>query len=176
MEAWALVVWIFFTFMSNLHLHTLPQNTYVQKVSAVSYNLILWLVFLSLLPGIIHNPTWRFWHLLSLLPGASIINHQLVGVTGAASAAAETGRGRRVKLSRWEKHARTDRLSKPQTAEKTRRDTELRAAGRRPQTKGKCVTLNQIRQLGRETECDMTQHDDIIHVKVWGVGCNMLGQ
>lgn len=59
-----------------------------------------------------------------------------------------------------------DRPSKSKTAEKTREDMEFRAAGRRSETKESCMKLNQIRQLGREAECEMMQRDDIIHEKM----------
>lgn len=83
---------------------------------------------LSLLSGSIHNPGWRFCHLLSLLPRASIINRWLVEVTGAASVGEKQVEARG---SSYHSEKNTDRLSKAETAEKSGRDAEFRVAGRR---------------------------------------------
>lgn len=83
---------------------------------------------LSLLSGSIHNPGWRFCHLLSLLPRASIINRWLVEVTGAASVGEKQVE---VRGSSYHSEKNTDRLSKAETAEKSGRDAEFRVAGRR---------------------------------------------
>lgn len=83
---------------------------------------------LSLLSGSIHNPGWRFCHLLSLLPRASIINRWLVEVSGAASVGEKQVEARG---SSYHSEKNTDRLSKAETAEKSGRDAEFRVAGRR---------------------------------------------
>lgn len=83
---------------------------------------------LSLLSGSVHNPGWRFCHLFSLLPRASIINRWLVEVTGAASVGEKQVE---VRGSSYHSEKNADRLSKAETAEKSGRDAEFRVAGRR---------------------------------------------